>query len=114
MVRESKLVPACSTETTKIVIMTKGVQRLGLGDCFFIVVRVMFVCVCVVVVHYPLIVTGESQNGEFDGAVIPIGWGLSPRRNMAKQSNDTSARGNRNETEEGVLLIFKVGNKGRG
>lgn len=46
MVRESKLVPACSTETTKIVIMTKGVQRLGLGDCFFIVVRVMFVCVC--------------------------------------------------------------------
>lgn len=37
-VRESKLVRACSTETTKIVIMTNGIQRLGLGYCFFIVV----------------------------------------------------------------------------
>ena len=44
--RERRLVRACSTEKTKIVIMTKGVQRLGLGDCFLLVVlaRVCVVC----------------------------------------------------------------------
>lgn len=57
-------------------IMTKGIQRLRLDNCFFIVVWVMCGTGCGGgVVQSPLIVTGESQNGKFDGAVMIIECG---------------------------------------